>query len=181
MWKLTEEALRNGIQSTTKYRKQANHRKSLGSECSTPLRVRPRPKSGKAIRPSSSKSRRRAEVNGQRIQRGRGDRQSSSNHHGTPEEDGLQQSSVTPPAAHVSSPLTTPTTALSTEVSFGMRHIIGCTDDQPPWDAMFYDNPGSDTVLRAVDQGYFSLCGCLPPPNSWLFGTDTGPDLSLGA
>ncbi|KAF4157066.1 hypothetical protein CNMCM6069_005964 [Aspergillus lentulus] len=47
-WRLTDEAYRKGIQSTTRYRKQANHKRPLGSDPPAPQRQRSGAKGGKA-------------------------------------------------------------------------------------------------------------------------------------
>ncbi|KAF9885731.1 hypothetical protein FE257_012616 [Aspergillus nanangensis] len=49
-WRLTEEAVKNGIQSTTRYRKQANYKKTLASEPPAPQRQRSGAKGGKATK-----------------------------------------------------------------------------------------------------------------------------------
>ncbi|KAH3052712.1 hypothetical protein KXV27_003554 [Aspergillus fumigatus] len=49
-WRLTDEAYRKGIQSTTRYRKQANHKRPLGSDPPAPQRQRSGAKGGKATK-----------------------------------------------------------------------------------------------------------------------------------
>ncbi|GIJ99254.1 hypothetical protein Aspvir_001384 [Aspergillus viridinutans] len=49
-WRLTDEAYRKGIQSTTRYRKQANHKRPLGSDTPAPQRQRSGAKGGKATK-----------------------------------------------------------------------------------------------------------------------------------
>ncbi|RHZ68109.1 forkhead box transcription factor [Aspergillus thermomutatus] len=49
-WRLTDEAYRKGIQSTTRYRKQANHKRALGSDPPAPQRQRSGAKGGKATK-----------------------------------------------------------------------------------------------------------------------------------
>lgn len=50
LWRLTDEAIKKGIQSTTRYRKQANQKKDLGSEPPTPQRQRSGAKGGKVTK-----------------------------------------------------------------------------------------------------------------------------------
>ncbi|KAH8423255.1 uncharacterized protein LDX57_001014 [Aspergillus melleus] len=49
-WRLTDEAVKNGIQSTTRYRKQANYKKILCSDPPAPQRQRSGAKGGKATK-----------------------------------------------------------------------------------------------------------------------------------
>ncbi|KAL2803189.1 hypothetical protein BJX63DRAFT_437159 [Aspergillus granulosus] len=49
-WRLTEEAITNGIQSTTRYRKQANYKKSVAADPPAPQRQRSGAKGGKATK-----------------------------------------------------------------------------------------------------------------------------------
>ncbi|KAL3468431.1 hypothetical protein BJX64DRAFT_282603 [Aspergillus heterothallicus] len=49
-WRLTEEAITNGIQSTTRYRKQANYKKSAAADPPAPQRQRSGAKGGKATK-----------------------------------------------------------------------------------------------------------------------------------
>ncbi|KAL5343313.1 hypothetical protein BJX70DRAFT_408197 [Aspergillus crustosus] len=49
-WRLTDEAVNNGIQSTTRYRKQANYKKSAASDPPAPQRQRSGAKGGKATK-----------------------------------------------------------------------------------------------------------------------------------
>ncbi|KAL2868022.1 uncharacterized protein BJX67DRAFT_380576 [Aspergillus lucknowensis] len=49
-WRLTDEAVQNGIQSTTRYRKQANYKKSATSDPPAPQRQRSGAKGGKATK-----------------------------------------------------------------------------------------------------------------------------------
>ena len=50
LWRLTDEAIKKGIQSTTRYRKQANQKKDLGSEPPAPQRQRSGAKGGKVTK-----------------------------------------------------------------------------------------------------------------------------------
>lgn len=50
LWRLTDEAIKKGIQSTTRYRKQANQKKDLGSGPPTPQRQRSGAKGGKVTK-----------------------------------------------------------------------------------------------------------------------------------
>ncbi|KAL4875918.1 hypothetical protein BJY04DRAFT_232067 [Aspergillus karnatakaensis] len=52
-WRLTDEAVNNGIQSTTRYRKQANYKKSAASDPPAPQRQRSGAKGGKATKITS--------------------------------------------------------------------------------------------------------------------------------
>ncbi|KAL2833200.1 hypothetical protein BJY01DRAFT_93789 [Aspergillus pseudoustus] len=49
-WRLTDEAITNGIQSTTRYRKQANYKKSVAADPPAPQRQRSGAKGGKATK-----------------------------------------------------------------------------------------------------------------------------------
>ncbi|KAI9367127.1 hypothetical protein BJX61DRAFT_538315 [Aspergillus egyptiacus] len=49
-WRLTEEAIREGVQSTTRYRKQTNYRKPVASDPPAPQRQRSGAKGGKATK-----------------------------------------------------------------------------------------------------------------------------------
>ncbi|BAE60074.1 unnamed protein product [Aspergillus oryzae RIB40] len=49
-WRLTDEAITHGIQSTTRYRKQANYKKTVGSDPPAPQRQRSGAKGGKATK-----------------------------------------------------------------------------------------------------------------------------------
>ncbi|KAL3474201.1 hypothetical protein BJX99DRAFT_271856 [Aspergillus californicus] len=49
-WRLTDEAVNNGIQSTTRYRKQTNYKKSVASDPPAPQRQRSGAKGGKATK-----------------------------------------------------------------------------------------------------------------------------------
>ncbi|KAL2004263.1 hypothetical protein VTN02DRAFT_4778 [Thermoascus thermophilus] len=49
-WRLTDEAIAKGVQSTTRYRKQGNHRKAVKSENPAPQRQRSGAKGGRAAK-----------------------------------------------------------------------------------------------------------------------------------
>ncbi|THC92611.1 hypothetical protein EYZ11_007913 [Aspergillus tanneri] len=179
-WRLTEEAVKNGIQSTTRYRKQANYKKSLGSDPPAPLRQRSGAKGGKATK-VTAKFRGHLSQDGIRKERCRQRLASQRrlqkslyrqyyHHHQPP------TTTVSP--FHVPGPAT-PLTRPSIE-PFDLGSVVGCADP-PPCPSIFCDMAGSGSDCPAMDTGFLGWCGVLQQfPHGLLTGSEIPSDLQLG-
>ncbi|EAW11481.1 forkhead domain protein [Aspergillus clavatus NRRL 1] len=193
-WRLTDEAIKKGIQSTTRYRKQANHKRSLGSDPPAPQRQRSGAKGGKATKIT-------AKYRGQMlIVTGQADAQREQLRHQPvaplqPQPMGsyyhpysLQTTTSTAIVAptHVSDPATL-MPRLSVE-QYGLSSAIGCSE-APPCSPLFYDMTGPCVeYYPAYETGLGGWCGVRshPTPNGlphassgWWTGLEMSPDLKL--
>ncbi|RAH77135.1 hypothetical protein BO86DRAFT_441920 [Aspergillus japonicus CBS 114.51] len=152
-WRLTEEAVKYGVQSTTRYRKQASNKKTSSSDPPAPQRQRSGAKGGKATkikaklrgRPSGQDELRKDNCQREITQPPLGKIAYS---HGYP-----STTTTTPPATasvissfHVSAPVT----RLSTE-SFDLSNAVGCADH-----SSFYitTGQGSGTECLTMENDY---------------------------
>ncbi|KAI9041215.1 uncharacterized protein KD926_007327 [Aspergillus affinis] len=170
-WRLTDEAVKNGIQSTTRYRKQANYKKFLGSDPPAPQRQRSGAKGGKATKITAKF---RGHV--------------SPDHH-LRRERGLQKRLYGQYYHHHQSPTTTvspfhvlgtgaPLTRPSVE-TFDLGSVIGCADP-PPSTPIFCDMAGPAPDCPAVDNSFMGWCVIQPFPQGLLTGPEISSDLQLG-
>ncbi|PYI26941.1 hypothetical protein BP00DRAFT_318131, partial [Aspergillus indologenus CBS 114.80] len=150
-WRLTEEAVKYGVQSTTRYRKQASNKKTSSSDPPAPQRQRSGAKGGKATkikaklrgRPSGQDELRKDNCQREITQPPLGKIAYS---HGYP-----STTTTTPPATasvissfHVSAPVT----RLSTE-SFDLSNAVGCADH-----SSFYIMAGQGPECLTMENGY---------------------------
>ncbi|OJJ51306.1 hypothetical protein ASPZODRAFT_12144 [Penicilliopsis zonata CBS 506.65] len=135
LWRLTEEAIQNGVMSTTRFRKQATYKRTMSSDSPAPQRQQSGAKGGKAARNSA---RLRGQEDKARKEKSRQQ---------YPAFDRPRQTPVHPPPAHmmwqfhtpVPHPPNPPHTADS--LAAGLETVVGCTHHLPP--SLFCDMPGS--------------------------------------
>ncbi|KAL5050449.1 hypothetical protein BDW71DRAFT_125812 [Aspergillus fruticulosus] len=187
-WRLTEEAVSNGIQSTTRYRKQANYKKPVTSDPPAPQRQRSGAKGGKATKITARFRSNGLSMNslGQdEYRRERACRQSLQQHQG-------HNPRITPPQRHLPksfiysqylprlSPTTTtaayapgvvgtttsttlPMTATRSPAieSFNLGNVVGCADAPPCTSAtsIFCDMAGPGPDCLVFDAGFMGMDG----------------------
>ncbi|KAJ9230715.1 transcriptional regulator family: Forkhead [Paecilomyces variotii] len=148
-WRLTEEAIRSGrVESTTRYRKQGNHKKSMKSDHPAPQRQRSGARGGRAAKISAR--RKRAKQEEQKIELYRHPQSGATNSL----QDQGGHAATGQYFAHAVTPIT-PLAASFPEV-YGMESVMGCTDvplDSP----LFYQDsePGADHI--AFNTGFPDL------------------------
>lgn len=179
-WRLTDEAVKHGIQSTTRYRKQANYKKTLGSEPPAPQRQRSGAKGGKATK-ITAKFRGHVSPDEIRHERCRPQRLAyprrpqkglygqSYHHHQSP------ATTVSP--FHVPGP-GAPLTRPSVE-PFDLGSVVGCADPHP-CPPIFCDMPGPTADSPGVDNGFMGWYVLQPFPHGLLTGPGISSDLQLG-
>ncbi|PLB33115.1 forkhead box transcription factor [Aspergillus candidus] len=197
-WRLTEEAFANGIQSTTRYRKQANYKKALGSDPPAPQRQRSGAKGGKATK-ITAKFRGQLSQDESRRERYRPRLASSSTSSSSPRGHDLKDlygqyhlPSAMPMVVpyHVAACPTAPmnrSTASSGGHHFDLGSVVGCADT-PPCAPVFCDMAGpSGADCLALDPGYMGWCGSNLPHrfshahHGMLTGSEpSSTDLPLG-
>ncbi|OGM42209.1 forkhead domain protein [Aspergillus bombycis] len=171
-WRLTDEAITHGIQSTTRYRKQANYKKTVGSDPPAPQRQRSGAKGGKATK-ITAKFRRfmnqdepRKERYYQRlVSQRRAHKIPHSQHHPSP------VTAAVVSRFHASGPAT-PLTRTSAE-PFDLGSIVG-NADPPSCTAIFCDMAGPGSDCLAMETGFLGWSSLPPFPHGLL----TGPDIS---
>ncbi|PLB45650.1 hypothetical protein P170DRAFT_449306 [Aspergillus steynii IBT 23096] len=176
-WRLTDEAVKNGIQSTTRYRKQANYKKTLGSDPPAPQRQRSGAKGGKATKITAKF---RGHVSQDELRRERC-RQRLACQRRPPK--GLygqyyhhhQSPTTTVSPFHVPGP---PLTRPSVE-PFDLGSVVGCAD-APPCTPIFCDMAGPAPDCPAMDNGFMGWCVLQPFPHGLLTGPEISSDLHLG-
>ncbi|KAL2013048.1 hypothetical protein VTN00DRAFT_573 [Thermoascus crustaceus] len=134
-WRLTEEAIKNGVQSTTRYRKQGNHKKSVKSENPAPQRQRSGAKGGRAAKIAARF--RRANHDEQKNERYR-------HRNGLlrrPYKDGPSPSRISAASVHASIPIASATGSPSE--SFDLGSVVGCTET-PLGSPIFYQDAESE-------------------------------------
>ncbi|KAE8378818.1 hypothetical protein BDV26DRAFT_280831 [Aspergillus bertholletiae] len=176
-WRLTDEAIANGIQSTTRYRKQANYKKTVGSDPPAPQRQRSGAKGGKATKITAkfrglmNQDELRKERHHQRLV---SQRRPHKTLHG--------QHYPSPVAAAVvsrfhASGSATSLTRPSAE-PFDLGSIVGNTDP-PSCTAIFCDMAGPGSDCLAMETGFLGW-GSLPPfSHGLLTGADISADVQL--
>lgn len=167
-WRLTPEAMKNGIQSTTRYRKLANQKKALSSEPPTPQRQRSGAKGGKAGK-VSSKVRHAGQDERYPRQRPTPNRRQ--------QKDLYRHSPTLVLPVHVPSPAD-PLGHPSVE-TFGLRHVVGCTDYSPTT-PIFCDMGATQPDYFGVDVSSLGWCGMHPIPNGLWTGHEISTDLPIG-
>ncbi|KAL5361952.1 hypothetical protein BJX96DRAFT_176703 [Aspergillus floccosus] len=177
-WRLTDEAVEKGIQSTTRYRKQANYKKALGSEPPAPQRQRSGAKGGKAAK-STAKFRGNMSHDELRKERYR---QRLSCQRRLPKDVYGQYrytSSMTTPAMyHVPAGSATPLTR-TPDGSFDLGSVVGCAD--PPCTPIFCDMAGSGPDCLALDTGFLGWNGIQPfPPQGVVKGPEIASEVHFG-
>lgn len=158
-WRLTEEAIKSGVQSTTRYRKQGNHKKSMKSEHPAPQRQRSGAKGGRAAKIAA------------RMRRAKQEEQRSERYHhrrsgGTSR---LQDQEGLATSGQNFSHAVTPPTPLAT--SFGevydMANVIGCAG-LPPDFPIFCEHPEPGAGHFTFDVGFPDLTEINGLTNSWI-------------
>ncbi|PYI01051.1 hypothetical protein BO78DRAFT_328600 [Aspergillus sclerotiicarbonarius CBS 121057] len=181
-WRLTNEAIENGVQSTTRYRKQASYRKALGSDPPAPQRQRSGAKGGKATK---IKARFRGRMSEDDLRREKCRQRVTSQRR--PQKNVYAQYSTTAAALtgitvvspyQVSGP-TTPGTRLSAE-PFDLGSVVGCADPSP-CTPLFCDMAGSGPDCVALDSGFLGWGAIHSFPTGLLAGSGIPADLQMGA
>ncbi|KAE8145585.1 hypothetical protein BDV25DRAFT_170428 [Aspergillus avenaceus] len=175
-WRLTDEALKHGVQSTTRYRKQANYKKTVGSEPPAPQRQRSGAKGGKAtkvtarFRGSMSQDELRKERYRQRVvSQRRSPKILQSQHH---------PSSVTTAVISRLHASGSATSLTRTAESFDLGSIVGSADP-PSCNAIFYDMAGPGSDCLAMETGFLGWTSLPPFSHSLLAGPDVSTELPL--
>lgn len=168
-WRLTPEALKNGIQSTTRYRKLANQKKALSSEPSTPQRQRPSAKAGKAGK-ASSKIRHAGQDERHPRQRPTPTRRQ--------QKDLYRQSPTSVLSVHVPSPAAAALVNSHVE-TFDLRHVVGCTDYSPTT-PIFCDMAAPQPDYFGVDVNSVGWCGMHSIPSGLWTGHEVTTDHPIG-
>ncbi|KKK24313.1 hypothetical protein ARAM_007305 [Aspergillus rambellii] len=169
-WRLTDEAVNNGIQSTTRYRKQANYKKSMASDPPAPQRQRSGAKGGKAtkitarFRGSMSQDELRRERYRQRIIPSQ--RHFQKNVYGQYLHPPTGTTTSTPSTYHA------PGGPIVSAELFDLDHVVGCAD--PP---SFFDMAGPGPDCLAFDAGFVGWDGMSSFPNGLFPGPEISTDL----
>ncbi|KAB8222679.1 hypothetical protein BDV33DRAFT_59573 [Aspergillus novoparasiticus] len=171
-WRLTDEAITHGIQSTTRYRKQANYKKTVGSDPPAPQRQRSGAKGGKATK-ITAKFRglmnqdklRKERCHQLLVSQRRPHKILHSQHHPSP------ATAAVVSRFHASGPA-----AVLTRTSaepFDLGSIVG-NADPPSCTAIFCDMAGPGSDCLAMETGSLGWSSLPPFPHGLL----TGPDIS---
>ncbi|KAE8160546.1 hypothetical protein BDV40DRAFT_313829 [Aspergillus tamarii] len=176
-WRLTDEAITHGIQSTTRYRKQANYKKKVGLDPPAPQRQRSGAKRGKATK-ITAKFRglmnqdvlRKERYHQRLVSQRRPHKILHSQHHPSPVTAAVVSRFCTSGPA-------TPLTRTSAE-PFDLGSIVG-NADPPSCTAIFCDmvGPGSDCL--AMETGFLSWSSLPPFPHGMLAGPDISAEVQL--
>ncbi|KAL6236577.1 hypothetical protein BDW75DRAFT_239091 [Aspergillus navahoensis] len=187
-WRLTDEAVNNGIQSTTRYRKQANYKKPATSDPPAPQRQRSGAKGGKATKITArfrSNGLSMSSMSQEEYRRERACRPSLQQHQGhnlrvTPPQRQLPKSFIYSQYLPRLSPTTTTAayapgvmgTTTSTTLpmaaacspaieSFNLGNVIGGADAPPCTSAttIFCDMAGPGPDCLAFDAGFMGMDG----------------------
>ncbi|KAE8410510.1 hypothetical protein BDV36DRAFT_120295 [Aspergillus pseudocaelatus] len=171
-WRLTDEAITHGIQSTTRYRKQANYKKTVGSDPPAPQRQRSGAKGGKATKITAkfrglmNQDELRKERYHQRlVSQRRPHKILHSQHHPSP----VKAAVVS--RFRASGPAT-PLTRTSAE-PFDLGSIVG-NADPPSCTAIFCNMAGPGSDYLAMETGFLGWNSLPPFPHGLL----TSPDIS---
>ncbi|PWY80007.1 hypothetical protein BO83DRAFT_201083 [Aspergillus eucalypticola CBS 122712] len=181
-WRLTNEAIKNGVQSTTRYRKQASYRKALGSDPPAPQRQRSGAKGGKATK---VKPKFRGRMSEEELPKGRYHPRVTSQPRPTKNVfTHYHTSAGTLTEITIMSPfqvsgLTPSGNRLSSE-PFDLGSVVGCADPAP-CPPLFCDmaGPGPDCV--ALDSGFLGWGAAVHSlPTGLLGGPGISTDLQIG-
>ncbi|EIT82163.1 hypothetical protein F9C07_7177 [Aspergillus flavus] len=176
-WRLTDEAITHGIQSTTRYRKQANYKKTVGSDPPAPQRQRSGAKGGKATKITAkfrglmNQDELRKERYHQRlVSQRRPHKILHSQHHPSP------VTAAVVSRFHASCPAT-PLTRTSAE-PFDLGSIVG-NADPPSCTAIFCDMAGPGSDCLAMETGFLGWSSLPPFPHGLLTGSDISAEVQL--
>lgn len=165
--------MKNGIQSTTRYRKQANYRKAVSLEPPAAQRQRSGARGGKATKVTAKfRHTHHDELRRERHCRARAPT------HRQPEKQIYLDSPTT------GLPLGVPSFAAPRGhpvETFDLRHVIGCTDYSPST-PIFSDMDAAETGYFALDIGAVGWCGMYTAAAGgfWASGPETAADFDLG-
>ncbi|PYH90053.1 hypothetical protein BO71DRAFT_422565 [Aspergillus ellipticus CBS 707.79] len=180
-WRLTDEALKYGVQSTTRYRKQASYKKVLGSDPPAPQRQRSGAKGGKAtkiktrLRGRSEKDELRKERFCQRVTSQRRPLKNIYAQYTTTTAATGMAAAVSP--FQVSGP-TTPGARPSVE-PFDLGTVVGCGGLAPT--PIFCDMAGPTPDSLSMDTGFLGWTAIHSFPTGFLAGPSISADLQMGA
>ncbi|KAB8257349.1 hypothetical protein BDV32DRAFT_160683 [Aspergillus pseudonomiae] len=176
-WRLTDEAITHGIQSTTRYRKQANYKKTVGSDPPAPQRQRSGAKGGKATKITAkfrglmNQDEPRKERYYQRlVSQRRPHKILHRQHHPSP------VTAAVVSRFHASGPAT-PLTRTSAE-PFDLGSIVG-NADPPSCTAIFCDMAGPGSDCLAMETGFLGWSSLPPFPHGLLPGPDISAEVQL--
>ncbi|KAL4906590.1 hypothetical protein BDW74DRAFT_176906 [Aspergillus multicolor] len=187
-WRLTDEAVSNGIQSTTRYRKQTNYKKPIPSEPPAPQRQRSGAKGGKATKITARFRSNGLSINSMSQEDYRRERAYRQQHHYQlqnynqrvmPSQRHLPKGFIysqylhrppptTTTAAYApgvvgTAPTTLPMTAARSSAidGFNLSNIVGCTDAPPCTSAtpIFCDMAGPSPDCLVFDAGFMGMDG----------------------
>lgn len=175
-WRLTDEAITHGIQSTTRYRKQANYKKTVGSDPPAPQRQRSGAKGGKATKITAkfrglmNQDELRKERYHRLVSQRRPHKILHSQHHPSP------VTAAVVSRFHASCPAT-PLTRTSAE-PFDLGSIVG-NADPPSCTAIFCDMAGPGSDCLAMETGFLGWSSLPPFPHGLLTGSDISAEVQL--
>ncbi|KAL4980321.1 hypothetical protein BDW66DRAFT_53868 [Aspergillus desertorum] len=187
-WRLTDEAVSNGIQSTTRYRKQANYKKPVTSDPPAPQRQRSGAKGGKATKITarfrsnglSMNSMSQEECRRERICRQNLQQHQGHNPRVTPSQRHFPKSFIysqylprpspatataayAPGVVGTTTSTTVPMTATRSPVieGFNLGNVVGCPDAPPCTSAtpIFCDMAGPGPDCLVFDAGFMGMDG----------------------
>ncbi|KAL1858698.1 hypothetical protein Plec18170_002904 [Paecilomyces lecythidis] len=159
-WKLTEDAIKCGrVESTTRYRKQGSHKKSMKSDHPAPQRQRSGAKGGRAAKISAR--RKRAKQEEQKIEQ--------YCHSQSGAIDSLQDQDSHPATGRNFPHAVTPPTPLAVSFPdvYGMESVIGCAD-VPVDSPLFYQDSEPGTSHIAFNIGFPDMADLYGVPNNWV-------------
>lgn len=176
-WRLTDEAVRNGIQSTTRYRKQANCRKTLSLEPPAPLRQRSGARGGKAAKVTAKLRHTHSHADELRKER-------QHHHHGarpTPVSTSAAARRRNEDHAYLHSPFPVQSSStahmthhrhhhLTAETFNDLRYVVGCTEYSPTTPIFCDMDPGESAM---------GWCSIQSAPSYWA-GLEISTDLHIG-
>ncbi|RMJ24698.1 Forkhead domain protein [Aspergillus sp. HF37] len=168
-WRLTDAAVKDGIQSTTRYRKQANCRKAVCLEPPAPQRQRSGARGGKAAKVTA----RYRPNHHDELRRERHYRTRATTTHRRPEKNIYLQNPTTMFPAGVPSPAAPMGHSIET---FDLRHVVGCTDYSPTT-PIFSDMDAAESDYFSLGIGSLGWCG-IHPATSGGFWAAAGPEIS---
>ncbi|KAE8391906.1 hypothetical protein BDV23DRAFT_182025 [Aspergillus alliaceus] len=165
VWRLTDEAARKGIQSTTRYRKQGNYKKTVGLAPPAPQRQRSGAKGGKATK-VTAKYRGIMDQGGLRKERCRQRLASQRRPHKILHSQHHQSHGTTAIVSryHTSGPATVLTRTPAEPFDLGS---LVSSADPPSCTSIFCDMAGPGSECLAMETG-FQGWSSLPTPSPWF-------------
>ncbi|KAJ5095786.1 hypothetical protein NUU61_005142 [Penicillium alfredii] len=192
-WRLTKEASRRGIQSTTRYRKQANHRKAISPGPPVPQRQRSGSKGGRASK-SAAQMRHHVQDKRKEQYRSRPPMHQSPRYYSplpapsSPSSPLPHQQQINPsldpsavPMPHYHAPHSLAPAPNGLVQVYDHSTLIGCTSPPPGDNQVFCDPVDPGTNYAAFDRAHLGWYG-LPSGfnNGPMIGSERPADLHLG-